>query len=303
VKAFQRASQVQQERAMAIGTDAAGGFALPFTLDPTVLLSSAGALKPIRGIARVETTTTNEWRGISSDGITTSYVGEAATASDDSPALAQPVVTCAQWRAFVPFSIELGQDWQGLQGELVRLVRDGRDTMDATAFWTGSGTQQPRGLTTDLTASQRVATSGATAFAVGDPWLLKADLPARFSDRATFAAHPTVWDATFRFVGGNSTEPEQFSGGRGGDFLGRPKVEWSSIGTQTSTTSGTIMAVGDFSNYLVADRLGVTAELIPHLVSGGTALHYPSGQRGLYCYGRTGAAALVPNAFRILVVS
>ncbi len=57
------------------------------------------------------------------------------------------------------------------------------------------------------------------------------------------------------------------------------------------------------SNYLIADRLGITAELIPHLTAGGTAIHYPSGQRGLYVYGRTGAAALVPNAFRALVVT
>lgn len=305
IAAVQRASAVQAERAMSIGSDSAGGYALPFTLDPSIMLSSAGALNPVRRIARVETTTTNEWRGVSSDGVSVSYVAEASTASDGSPTLAQPVVTCAQWRAFVPFSIELGQDFMTLEAELVRLVADGRDTNDSTMFYSGSGTAQPRGVMTDLTSSQRVATSGATAFVVDDPWLLSAAISARFRATTTYAAHPSTWDTAFRFVGTNSTEPEQFSGGRGGDFLGRPKVEWSAVGTQWTTTSGTIMVAGDFSNYLIADRLGITAELIPHLFSGNTAggIGWPTGQRGLYVYGRTGAAVTVANAFRALVVS
>ena len=61
-------------------------------------------------------------------------------------------------------------------------------------------------------------------------------MPARFIDNATFAAHTKTWDTAFRFVGGNSTEPLQFDAGRGGPFLGRPKVEWSAVGTQWSTT-------------------------------------------------------------------
>ena len=65
------------------------------------------------------------------------------------------------------------------------------------------------------------------------------------------------------------------------------------------------MVAGDFSNYLVADRIGVTAELIPHIFAGTSigAVGMPLGMRGLYCYGRTGAAVLAANAFRALVVS
>jgi hypothetical protein len=40
VEAVRQASQV--ERALNIGTGSAGGFALPFTLDPSIILSSAG---------------------------------------------------------------------------------------------------------------------------------------------------------------------------------------------------------------------------------------------------------------------
>ena len=180
----------------------------------------------------MEMISTNEWRGISSDGVTAAYGAEPSVASDGSPTLAQPVVTTAKWKVFVPFSIELGRTSRRCRTSSSGWSIDARDVNDSTMFYTGKGTAQPRGIMTDLSASQRVATSGATAFAVGDPWLLKAGVPARFIDNATFAAHTETWDTAFRFVGGNSTEPLQFDEGRGGAFLGRPKVEWSAVGTQ-----------------------------------------------------------------------
>lgn len=191
-----------------------------------------------------------------------------------------------------------------LEPELVDLVADGRDVMDATHFYSGSGTNSPQGLLTGLSASQLVKTSGATAFSVADPWLLSAAIPNRFRNRTTYAAAPATWDKAYRFVGTNSTEPLQMPS-RDGSFLGQPKVEWSAVGTQWGTSGGTILVGGDFSQYAVVDRLGITAEIIPHLFSGNTAgaFGYPVGQRGLYCYGRTGAGVLVQNAFRVLSVT
>ena len=95
-------------------------------------------------------------------------------------------------------------------------------------------------------------------------------------------------------------EPRQFSDGdRGGDFLGRPKVEWSTMGTG-ATTGTKLLVARDFSGYTIVDRLGTTAELIPHLF--GATNRFPTGQRGYYVYGRTGAAVTMLNAFRYLEV-
>ena len=60
------------------------------------------------------------------------------------------------------------------------------------------------------------------------------------------------------------------------------------MGTRATTGTKLIVA-GDFSNYGIVDRLGTTAELIPHLF--GAANRFPTGQRGLYVYGRTGAGS------------
>ena len=87
---------------------------------------------------------------------------------------------------------------------------------------------------------------------------------------------------------------------RGGEMLGRPKVELSSMVT-TTTTGSKIMMLGDFrTGYLIADRLGMQVELIPHLV--GATNRFPTGQRGLVAIWRTGGGVVAANALRYLEV-
>ncbi len=64
-------------RAMSIGTDSAGGYGVPVLIDPTIILTSGAADAPILQIARIETITTDEWKGVSSDGMSWSFDGEA----------------------------------------------------------------------------------------------------------------------------------------------------------------------------------------------------------------------------------
>lgn len=306
INAVRAVNQVVEERAMVEGTGSAGGFAVPFALDPSIIRTGSGALNPVRDIATVTTiTAARDWKGVSSDGVTATYAAEATEASDGSPTLAQPAISTAQWRVFVPISLELFDDWGSLQQEIAGLISDARDVNDASQFLTGNGSNAPGGIlniggTGGLTATQRVLTAGTAGYAVADPWTLSAAIPARFRPNTTYAGAPATLDTTFRFVGGNSTEPYQFANGdRGGDFLGRPKVEWSTMGT--GTTTGTKLLIGgDFATgYRIVDRIGMTVELIPHLFGGSGR---PTGQRGIFAYGRTGAGVVAPNALRYLEV-
>jgi len=299
VQAMRVVNEAVEQRGMVTGTGSAGGFAIPFTLDPSIMATSDGALNPIRDIAKVITIATHDWKGLSSAGVTASYDAEAAEVSDDTPTLAQPTITTAMGRAFVPFSFELGDDWATLEQELLNLIADARDRLDAVKFLTGSGTNEPAGVLTGLSVSQRVQTASAATYAVADPWTLKAAIPPRFQANTTFAAAGPVWDTTFRFVGGNSTEPLQFDSGRGGPFLGAQKVEWSAMAT-TLTTGSKIMLAGDFREaYVIADRIGMSVELVPHLAG---ANRRPSGERGFFARWRCGAAVVNANALRYLEV-
>jgi HK97 family phage major capsid protein len=299
VEAVRRVGAVQEERtALAVGAGAQGQFAIPFTLDPSVLLSSAGVISPIRRLARTEIIVTDVWKGVSSAGITSGFAAEATEASDNASVLAQPTVDTAKAFAFVPFSIEIGEDWNSLQSEMARLFADSKDVLEATAFLTGTGTNEPKGVLTGLTTTQRVQTATTNVYALADVYSLKQALPARFVSGASWTQHPTNLDRAFRFVGGNSTEPI-FYPTRDGNILGIPTFEWSSM-TSTMATTNKIAIYGDFSNFLIADRIGGTIELIPHLF--GTTNRYPMGQRGLYYYWRVGSDVLVQNAFRYLEV-
>ena len=102
VEAVRVVSAVMTERGLITGVGSQGGFALPIEIDPTIMLSSSGAINPIRQLARQFTVSGTEWRGVSSAGVTASYDAEAAEVSDDTPVLAQPVILTEMWRVFVP---------------------------------------------------------------------------------------------------------------------------------------------------------------------------------------------------------
>jgi HK97 family phage major capsid protein len=202
----------------------------------------------------------------------------------------------------VPFSWELGQDDPGLTGELVRLIADGRDVNDAMVFFSGTASSnQPQGLMNELTATQGVLTAGTATVVADDLWNLKAAIPARFTPNTTFAAPPAMFDRLYRLTPTGGTSEPSLMPTRDGALMGRPTVEWSFNSGTATPTSGTLVIAGDFTNYLIADRLGLTAVPIPTLFGGTAAFHPPTGESGLAVWGRTGAGVTVANAFRVLL--
>jgi HK97 family phage major capsid protein len=61
-------------------------------------------------------------------------------------------------------------------------------------------------------------------------------------------------------------------------LLGRPTHE-ASFMDGTIAASKNLLIYGDFSNFVVTQRVGATVELIPHLFSPNSL--WPTGQRGL----------------------
>jgi HK97 family phage major capsid protein len=277
-------------------------------LVPSIIHTSSGAINPLRSLARIIPVTSNQWKGVSADAPTASYDPEASEVSDDSPVLAQPVINVAMGRAFVPFSIELSMDWAGgvIKDELSSLLQQSRDILDATKFLLGSGTNEPVGLLTigtagALTTTQRVQTTTSATYAVGDVYKLKQAIFATvFGPTSTWVMSPTLLDTTYRFVPqASATEPLLMPDGRGGDILGIPKAEMTTI-VSTTTTASKIAVLGDWSGLAICDRIGTTVELIPHLF--GATNRLPTGQRGMFMYWRSGTGVIAPNKLRYLEV-
>lgn len=310
--AFQRVSEFQ--RAMAALTGSAGGFAVPYTLDPTIIPTSNLSVNPFRAICRTEQITVNEWRGVTSAGVTASYLAEAAEASDNSAVLAQPNAIVQRASAFVPVSIELTQDWGALQSELANLIQDAKDDLEAVQFATGTGVAPlPTGIITGSTNT--VAAAGTASFAVADLYNLEIGVPPRFRPRAQIIANRFVYNKvrTFDTAGGAALwtplpAPLQQGldnqvprgGNTGYDLIGYPANECSGM-VAALTTGSKIAVMGDMRYYIIVDRIGLDIEVIPHLF--GATSRFPTGQRGFFAYWRNTARVLDPNAFRVLVTS
>ena len=283
----------EEERALSL-TVGEGGYAVPYTLDPTVILVSAGVVNPVRQFARVVTITGNTWYGVSSTGITASYGAEATEADDNAPSLVQPSATVEKAQAFIPFSIEIGQDWGALQSEMARLFSDAKNTLESSKFHAGlgSGSNEPQGLLVGATA---VITSASTAvLAAGDIYSLELALSPRFRDGARFVGNKGAFHKIRQFdTQGGANLWVQLAFDQPGTLIGYPASEWSAYSSALTTSGSTVLTFGDFSYFRIIDRVGMDVELIPHLFS--TANNRPTGQRGLYCYWRNTSAVVTPG--------
>lgn len=281
-------------------TDNAGGYAIPFQLDPTIIITSAGTYNGIRAAARKVVATGDVWNGVSAAAVSWSWDAEAAEVSDDAVTFAGPAITVHKAAGFVPFSLEVYQDIPNVSAEFGRLLAFGKETLENTAFTTGSGSGQPFGIVTAVSAASPVAATSATALVIGDLYALDEALPARHRMRASWLGSRTIYNDIrgFDTAGGaglwvriGDDQPQQ--------LIGRPAYESEAMdSSMLTTTTDFTLVFGDFENYVIADRIGASVEYIPHLF--GTTNNRPTGQRGLYAWYRVGADSVNDNAFRIL---
>lgn len=295
-------------RAMSL-TDSAGGFLVPFQLDPTVIITANGSLNEIRRIARQVVATGDVWNGVSAGAVAWSWDAEATQVSDDAPTFAQPTIPIFKAAGFVPVSIEALQDMANGAQEIARLLAEGREILEAAAFAIGSGSGQPTGIVTALVGSSSIVTSaGADVLAVGDLYSVQGGLPARYRARAAWLATNAFYNRARQFdTAGGSSLWAQLGDDRPAQLLGKPIYEAEDMDGVINAAAENYMAVfGDFSNYVIADRIGMTVEFIPHLfqqTTAGTGFGRPTGQRGWYAFYRTGADSVNDAAFRMLNVT
>lgn len=292
------------ERAMSL-TDNAGGYLVPFQLDPTVIITSNGSRNQIRQVARQVVATGDLWNGVSSGAVSWSWDAEAAEVSDDTTTFAQPTVPIYKAAGFIPISVEALQDEANVMAEVARLLAFGRDTLESAAFATGSGSAQPTGIVTALVASSPtviVNSASANAFATADVYALDTALPNRFQANAAWLANHGTYNLIRQFdTGGGNALWERIGAGQPGELLGRPALESEDMDATYGSGENYTLIYGDFENYVIADRIGMTVEFIPHLLH--TSNNRPSGQRGWYAHYRVGADSVNDGAFRILDVT
>ena len=293
---------VEEFRAMSL-SDNAGGLMVPFELDPTVLLSSAGVESPLLTVSRVIQTLTNVWHGVSSAGVTSRWAAENSETVDGSPLLAPVPITAHRLDSFVPFSFEIQQDAMIFAGEMQRLLHDSASILAETAYTTGDGIGQPAGLITGLVGTPSVVnTATPEAFVSGDVYGLQESLPPRFQANASWLGSNAILNKIEQMTTPNGSRV--FEEMDGMNLVRKPVRELSTLNhgwNPAVTADNYVLVYGDFkAAFAITQRIGTTIELVPHLF-GPTRL-MPTGQRGFYLWQRTGSAVINANAARVLNV-
>jgi len=173
-----------------------------------------------------------------------------------------------------------------LVSEIGKLLSDGMLQLLNVALTTGSGTGSPTGIITALTGgSSVVSTATADTLVAADVYAVQSSLGPRWQANARWAANLAVINrlrqletanGSLVFPGLQATEPT---------LLGRPVHELSNMDGTLGGGAGndSVLLYGDFSNFVVSQRIGSAVELIPHLFGSNQR---PTGQRGMYMYAR-----------------
>lgn len=295
--------QAESMRAAMSLTAGNGGYLLPTLLDPTLIHTGTATKNPIRALATVKTGTVNVWHGVTVGNVTSYWTAEAATTAEGSPALTGPSVTAAKMTSWLTGSYEVFED-TNLQSDLPGLINESQGFLESTAFISGSGSGAPKGIITAISATAgstvTATTRGAfTAASAVDIFAVLNAVPSRFEDNSTWVGNKQTFNTIKQMstASNGSYFWSDFNAAIGSPLLGSPIAQASDVAS--ATTSGTALIVlGDFSRYVIYDRIGVMVEFVQNVFDQATGL--PTGQRGYVAHKRVGGDVTDVNAFRFL---
>ena len=280
-------------------SDDAGGYLVPFTLDPTIILTNAGIQDPLRQISTIKTITTDNWNGVTSAGVSAEWLAEGAEAADASPTFGQPTITPQKAAAWVFGSYEVLAD-SGFATELGRLLADAKTRLEGAAFATGNTVGRPYGVVTGVAAvtASIVTSSTVNAYAVDEVYRVSDALRPRDAAMASWIGNKKIFSLTRQFdTSGGSAFWANLGMGVPNQLLGQPIYEASTM-TGVVSTSANILLAGNFSEFYIVDRVGMSVLYEPMVKSTGS--NRPTGQAGWFAFWRVGSDVVDPDAFRLL---
>jgi HK97 family phage major capsid protein len=297
-----------RDRAVNEGSISAGQAIVPPFLDPTLLMTNAGIVNPIRSISTVKTITTQTWKGVTSAGVTAEWTSEAAEATDASPTFTQPSITPVRADAYVQASFETIED-TNLATDIAMLFADARDRLEGAAFAVGTGSTQPYGVVTELQLVTASRTSAQTNGSIGaiDVFTVDTNMSPRFRPNAQWIAAKGIINILRALATGPSQAQSAFWVDFGGavpsKLIGYPMNEASAMQNSLSAATASnddVLVLGDFkAGYYIVDRIGFSVAYNPLVIG---ANRRPTGEVGWFGSWRVGARAVVPSAFQLLRV-
>ena len=283
------------------------GAVLPSPLDPTIVLTNVGVVDPMRSVARVDTAASLTKRYITSAGSTFSFDAENTEVSDDTLTETEVTITTRKAQGFIQATIEAWMDQPDFSSEMSRIIADGKQRLEGDKFLTGlAASNEPIGIEGKLDGgASEVAPATVEVFASADVYALIEALPPRWRDRATWMAELSTINQIDQFETANGAKLFPRVGEANSVLLRRRLVENSSVDAFSdvdvaASADNFIAYVGDFSQYVILDRVGLAVHFISPGILANTAGNLPDGRVGWYAYWRVGADMLTIDAFRLL---
>ena len=269
--------------------------AVPYDLDTTMSINTAGAVNPYREAFRVVKTTSNDWRPMVSSGMTAVYIGEAVAPSDGSPAFTAPQRMLQKAHTVATFSTEIQSDYPGLEAELSREIGDAKDLLESVQFTTGAGTTvYPQGVFTFWTANF-LDTTTTLVIVPADLYAIEAWMGPRYRANSVWLGSPYFYSLVrgIDTAGGAGLWVDNLTqggvvgnlsnNGRLGNLTGHPAYEVGGLPAAMATTNK-VAGLFNTERFVIIDRIGMNIELIPNFLDATTG--YPTGQRMVYAWWR-----------------
>lgn len=249
---------VQKLQVLVEGTTTLGGFLVPDEY-ANMIVEDIRDLSVMRQIADVMTTTSDTLHlpNLASRP-KAAWRSEGAVKQTSTVQWGENVFTPYSLATIVPLSNELVADAQlGVSGNVVnyvaQLMARSLAEKEETAFWTGSGSGQPTGVSTySIGTMSGGITDASRSDAVIQTWIR---LPQGYRNRAVFVANAatlervfTLKDSQGNYLVSRLNESPVFT------LKGRPLYEQNDIAPGT-------LYFGDFSYYKIVDREGITVRV------------------------------------------
>ena len=303
-----REVQASEQRAASEGTGSAGGFGVPFYVDPTLIVTTLDQAE-IGLVANIVTITTNKWHGVSTPGVSSGFTAEGSAVADGTPTLAQPEIDVWADKFYVPASLELTMDYPGWLDEITRLfmAQWANDVSEYTSI--GTGVAQPKGafvsMSNQTTSPAHVTVTTAGQLGAIDLRKAWSALPERYRLNASWLMSPSMvqqvsTQAAATVTNGLGSSEWTFADSGQPRLFGRPVVQSSYAPSFTGTTAAAnYVVVGDFSRFYIVHRSGLDVELVTGIPNF-PASNLPTGSVGVFGVSRFGSDVVDTNAFRIL---
>ena len=286
-------------RAMEEGTDAEGGYLVPedwrdeLIHDPgvpgSVIRPSCRVIQTTRDAGNLPTFGTATWAGIAEEG--------AYTGAESTPTIGQVAFTIWKSGGLVRVSSELLEDEaHNLPSMLTQVFNEAAGRYEDEQAIAGDGTSEPEGLRTASITD--VVMANATSIVAVDLHELYWQLPAQFRANSTFYGTSSIMQ---QIAGIGATAAGQSFGtdltaAPGETLLGRPAALFDGTGWDDAAAIAAneeVGAFGDFSNYYMIDRVGIS-------VRRNDSLYMGNDQVGFFARKRGDGRVALTNAFRIL---